>query len=74
MDTFFLSPSNSLKYMNMEWTKAEGRETQRFTWHVEGEAAHGRGCLCGVHLKFIHLLKKRRQRLPDCPPSNDALG
>ena len=74
VDMFFLSLSNSLKYMNTEWTKAERREAQGFTWHVEGEATHGRGCLCGVHLKFIHLLKKHGQRLPNCLPSNDALG
>lgn len=74
VDMFFLSLSNSLKYMNTEWTKAERREAQGFTWHVEGEAAHGRGCLREVHLKILHLLKKRGQHLPNCLPSSDALG
>ena len=78
VDIFSLSFLYSLKYMNMQWTKAGRREAQMFTWHVEGEAAHSsRSCLLGTGCVCLEdfwnssiYYKKSRQGLPNRPPSN----
>lgn len=67
------SLSKLLKIHEHEWTKAEKRSPGVYLACGRGKL-HGRGCLCEVHLEFLHLLKKRGQRLPNCLPPSDALG